>query len=165
MKIPAELGRIEQIIWLWRLAICGGLADDGPSGPWPEETEMTKKPVFRLLALGFVIWLVPFLAAFAIFDLREANRPLFESIMPVVLTATVVLASVLYLRGKEGVSVKYGLVAGLVWMAMSLGLDFPMFFGGPIDITPAQYIADIGLTYLIILIVPLGMATLAADGE
>ena len=126
---------------------------------------MTKKPVFRLLALGFVIWLVPFLAAFAIFDLREANRPLFESIMPVVLTATVVLASVLYLRGKVGVAAKDGLIAGIVWMAMSLVLDYPMFFGGPIEITPAQYIADIGITYLIILIVPLGMATLAEISE
>ena len=47
------------------------------------------KPVL----FGFLVWLAAFVAAILIFPLRESARPLFESIMPVVLSsATAALA-------------------------------------------------------------------------
>lgn len=119
---------------------------------------MKNRPRLRLLVTGFFIWLVPFLIAFAIFGIREANRPLFESIMPVVLTATVLAASLYHLANIEELSRRDGLLAGFTWFAMSVLLDIPMFFGGPIEISVAEYIADIGLTYFIIILIPAGLA-------
>ncbi len=47
----------------------------------------------KAVLYGFLIWLTAFVVAFLIFPLRESSRPLFESIMPVVVTlATVAFA-------------------------------------------------------------------------
>jgi len=40
-------------------------------------------------------------------------------------------------------------------------IDLPMFFGGPIEITVAEYFADIGLTYVAIPVVTTGLAVAA----
>ena len=52
----------------------------------------------RALLFGFLVWLIPFVAAFAIFPLRQSARPLFESIMPVTVTAVVVGFGLTYVK-------------------------------------------------------------------
>ncbi len=54
--------------------------------------------VRRAALFGLLIWLIPFVVAFAIFPLRESSRPLFESIMPVAITLSVVVFGVAYFR-------------------------------------------------------------------
>ena len=59
----------------------------------------------KALLYGFFIWLIPFIVAVFIFPIRESNRPLFESIMPVVVTLSAVSFSILYLEKLKNIIV------------------------------------------------------------
>ena len=118
----------------------------------------------RALLFGFLVWLIPFVAAFAIFPLRQSARPLFESIMPVTVTAVVVGFGLTYLKRVTGGFTREGIFLGLVWMALSLLIDAPlMLLGGPMKMSIGDYIADIGLTYLIMPIVTMGLGLAKAS--
>ena len=115
----------------------------------------------KLVAFGFLIWLIPFLVSFVIFPLRNTNRPLFESIMPVVLVLAVMIISVLYFKKIEKESLKEGLVAGVLWFVLSLVIDLILFLpASPMQMSFSDYMMDIGLTYLIILMIPIGIGAL-----
>jgi hypothetical protein len=55
---------------------------------------------------------MPFGVSILIFPLRDAERPLFEAIMPVVLTVFCVLLANLYFRKLESNFVREGLILG-----------------------------------------------------
>ena len=115
----------------------------------------------KLVGFGFLIWLIPFLVSFVIFPLRDANRPLFESIMPIILVLTVMIISVLYFKKIEKESLKEGLIAGVLWFVLSLAIDTMLFLpSSPMQMSFIDYMMDIGLTYLIILIIPIGIGAL-----
>ena len=115
----------------------------------------------KLVGFGFLIWLIPFLVSFVIFPLRNTNRPLFESIMPVVLVLAVMIISVLYFKKIEKESLKEGLIAGVLWFVLSLAIDTMLFLpSSPMQMSFIDYMMDIGLTYLIILIIPIGIGAL-----
>lgn len=114
-----------------------------------------------IMLFGFLIWLIPFVVSFFIFPLRSSSRPLFESIMPVVLTSAVVFFTVRYLSKINREFVKEGIFIGIVWLVISLVIDLILFMPeSPMQMTLSDYIMDIGITYLIILIIPLGSAYL-----
>ncbi len=120
----------------------------------------------KALLFGLLIWLVPFVVAVVIFPLRESARPLFESIMPVTVTAICVVCAVLYLQQCQGGYVRAGVRAGLLWFAMSILIDAPlMLFAGPMKMTIGEYFADIGLTYLIIPLITVGISVALARNE
>ena len=81
----------------------------------------------KLVGFGFLIWLVPFLVSFVIFPLRSSNRPLFESIMPVILVIIVMTISVLFFKKIEKESLKEGVIAGVLWLGLSLVIDLMLF--------------------------------------
>jgi hypothetical protein len=112
----------------------------------------------KAILYGFLIWLSAFVVAFLIFPLRESSRPLFESIMPVaVTTATAVFAVIYFRRVREGF-LREGVVLGCLWLAINVVIDLPlMLTGGPMQMTLGQYIADIGLTYLVVPAVTIGI--------
>lgn len=110
----------------------------------------------KALIFGFLVWMIPFAVGFMAFSLRESNRPLFESIMPVVLTGCAVLFSVFYFKKTQSASATEGLKLGLIWLAISLIIDLLMFMQGPTKMPLGDYITDIGLTYLIIPIITTG---------
>ncbi len=119
--------------------------------------------VRKAIFFGFLIWLVPFAVAFAIFPLRESSRPLFESIMPVVVTMMAVTLGVRYFRDVSRQHVREGVMIGLLWLGISVLIDAPlMLLGGPMQMTLAQYAADIGLTYAIIPTVTIGIGAARA---
>ncbi len=109
------------------------------------------------LFYGFLIWLIVFAVAIAAFPLREANRPLFESIMPVALTCCLTIFSVLYFRRVNSAQLRDGIWLGLMWFGLNLILDLLMFSRGPMTMTLTEYLSDIGVTYLMIPIIPIGM--------
>jgi hypothetical protein len=92
--------------------------------------------------------------------LKLAYSPLFETIVPIVLTGCVVLFSVLYFRRVENTALSQALTVGLIWMGTSIGFDLLMFMWGSIKMSFGDYIADIGLTYLIYPIVTTGFGFL-----
>jgi len=115
----------------------------------------------KLVGFGFLIWLIPFLVSFVIFPLRNTDRPLFESIMPVVLVLAVMIISVLYFKKIEKESLKEGVIAGVLWFILSLVIDLMLFLpASPMQMSFSDYMVDIGLTYLIILMIPIGIGAL-----
>jgi len=118
------------------------------------------KKYLKIGLFGFLVWLIPFAVSFLIFPLRTSNRALFESIMPVVITICVVLFSIIYLRRIETDFLKEGILLGVIWCAISLIIDLLLFMEGPMKMSFTDYLMDIGLTYLIILIVSVGFGYL-----
>lgn len=112
----------------------------------------------KAVLFGFFVWLSAFVAAMLIFPLRESSRPLFESIMPVVLSSATAGLAVAYFRGVTRDYVKEGVLLGCLWLAINLAIDAPlMLLGGPMKMTLAEYLADIGVTYLLIPAVTIGI--------
>ena len=114
-----------------------------------------------MVGFGALVWLIPFLVSIVFFPLRSSNRPLFESIMPVVLVFAVVLFSVLYFKKIEQRSLRDGIIVGVVWFVISIAIDLVLFLPpSPMKMGLIDYMADIGLTYLIILMIPVGIGAL-----
>jgi hypothetical protein len=119
----------------------------------------------RAVLYGFLIWLVPFLVAFAAFPLKTSWRSLFESIMPVTVAAIVVMCAIRYFRRHPPRSMRDGIVLGLLWMAISIVIDLPLMLSPPINYTLPEYAADVGLTYLMMPIIVAGMAHMACSAK
>ena len=113
------------------------------------------------LLYGFFVWLIPFIVAFLIYPIRTSNRALFESIMPVVVTVAVVLFLISYFRKVEVNFLKEGILLGVIWFAISLVIDLMLFMPeSPMKMSFVDYLMDIGLTYLIIPTISIGMGYL-----
>lgn len=113
------------------------------------------------LLYGFLVWLIPFIVAFLIYPIRTSNRALFESIMPVVVTICVVFFSVFYFRKVKAGFFKEGILLGVIWFAISLVIDLIMFMPESLmKMSFADYMMDIGLTYLIIPAICIGFGYL-----
>jgi hypothetical protein len=123
------------------------------------------KSVKLALLYGFLVWVLPFAVAFMIFPLRTSDRLFFESIMPVAVTLAVVIFSLLYFKKLDGNFSKEGLLLGLIWLAISIGIDLLMFSGGPMKMGFTDYMKDIGFTYLIIPIVTVGFGLLNRNNK
>lgn len=111
----------------------------------------------KIGGFGFLIWLIPFLVSFVIFPLRETNRPLFESVMPVILTIVVLIFSILYFIKLDKDFIGKSVVLGIIWLVISIIIDLVMFLPeSDWHMSFSDYMMDIGLTYLIILLIPIG---------
>ncbi len=89
------------------------------------------KSIKLVFLYGFLIWLIPFIVSFIIFPIHENDRTLFESIMPVVLTISTVLFSILYLKKVETKFLKEGILLGVIWFLISFIIDQFLFSAGP----------------------------------
>lgn len=114
----------------------------------------------RAVVLGMLSWLIPFAISFLVFPLKQASAPLFDTAMAlvVVLTAGVLFRS--YFRHRP-VAAGEAVLVGLLWLAINLVFDYPMFAYGPMKMTAARYYSEIGLDYLIYPAFALGAARLA----
>ena len=118
------------------------------------------KSIKRTVIYGFLLWLIPFAVSIPIFPLKEAQSPLFETIMPITLTVFVVLFSILYFRKMESGFLSESIKLGIIWFAISIIIDLLMFMWGPMKMPFIDYMKDIGFTYLIYPIVTIGFGTL-----
>lgn len=116
----------------------------------------------RTLLFGFLVWLIPFVVAVAVFPVKASSRSLFESIMAVTLAATVVVCALRYFRSVRSASMRDGVLVGVVWLAISVAIDLPLMLNPPINYTFAEYCADVALTYMMIPIITAGIASAAA---
>jgi hypothetical protein len=98
-----------------------------------------------------------------LFPLKLSWPVMFDSIMPVVVTVLTVVFLNLYLHHGETLLRREGVWLGAIWLAINLTMDFPLFTVGPMKMSYVDYVADIGLTYLVIPAVTLGMALHAAS--
>lgn len=113
------------------------------------ERRLEVKSYKRAFLYGFLLWLIPFGVSLLLFPIRSAERPLFESIMPVVLTISCVLFTNLYFRKLERGFIREGIVLGLLWFVISVVIDLPLLTSSFVNMSFVDYVKDIGLTYLI----------------
>ncbi|MGF7119468.1 hypothetical protein [Methanobacterium oryzae] len=116
----------------------------------------------KIAIFGFLVWLIPFAVSFIIFPLKTTMRPLFESIMPLVLTIIVITLAYYYIKNLDANFVKEGLLIGIIWFIISIVIDLFMFLpASPMQMNFADYMMDIGLTYVIIPVITIGMGLMA----
>ncbi len=101
----------------------------------------------RATLLGGLSWLIPLAVSFIIFPLKASNPPLFQSLMSLVGLATGGILLRRYFRHRA-VTTKEAVSVGILWFAMNIILDYPIFFYGPIKMQPAAYYSEIGVAYL-----------------
>ncbi len=118
------------------------------------------KSIKKALLYGFLVWLIPFIVAILLSSVRKDNRPLFESLMPVVITISVVPFLILYFSKLQAHFLKEAVLLGIIWLAISLILDLLLFMEGPMKMSFADYMMDIGLTYLMIPTISIGFGCL-----
>jgi hypothetical protein len=109
-----------------------------------------------VLAYGFLLWLTTFLVSVVIKPLKDTSVPLFDSLMPVALSALTLWFLYLYFKGLPSGYGKAGMIAGVLWLAMNILLDQLLFTWGPMQMTFTDYMYDIGLTYLLIPVITTG---------
>jgi hypothetical protein len=114
----------------------------------------------RIVLFGFFIWLIPFVVSVLIFPLRASQRPLFESIMPVVIAIWTVFFAVVYMSGIKSGFQKESVFIGLAWLLISVALDLLVFIIGPLKMPLWDYVTDIGVTYLMIPTITFGFGYL-----
>jgi hypothetical protein len=113
----------------------------------------------KSILFGFLVWLLPFIVAFLIFPIHESNRPLFESIMPLVIAISVVVFTCWYFKSVDKNIKAEGAKLGIIFLLISLVIDLILFMpDSPMHMSFINYIADIGLTYLMIPVITVGMA-------
>lgn len=110
--------------------------------------------------LGFFVWLIPFVVSVLIFPLRAMQRPLFESIMPVVIAIWTVFFAVIYLSGLKSGFQREGILIGVAWFLMGIILDLLIFVDGPIKMPLWDYALDVPVTYLMIPTITFGFGYL-----
>jgi hypothetical protein len=110
----------------------------------------------KLLLFGFVSWLVPFVASFAIFPLYNSNPALFHSLMLVFGSAVSAALFIRYFEAIKSDFAKVGLFAGTVWCVMNWVLDI-IILVPMMQASLGGYFAQIGMVYLVGPIMGFGM--------
>ncbi|MEZ5334535.1 MAG: hypothetical protein R2741_04485 [Methanolobus sp.] len=114
----------------------------------------------KMILYGFILWMIPFIVSFAFVD-RQGNfvidETFFKSIMVVTGALVGVILAVRYFRDVETNYVNEGIILGVIWLVINLGLDLSMVFGGFFQMGVAEYFTDIGMRYLSMPIYTIGM--------
>jgi hypothetical protein len=116
----------------------------------------------RALLLGFLSWLIPFVASFLVFPLKRWNAALFSTVMVLVVLLVAGVMFGWYFRSRT-VTISESLLVGVVWFACNLVLDYPLFSHGPMRMSMLSYYSEIGLAYLIFPLFGFGAARLACS--
>lgn len=108
------------------------------------------RSIKKAVIYGLGVWAVPFAVAMLIFPLRENNRPLFESILPIAVVIGTLFFLFEYFNSIDSNYKSEVLILGLIWLEINLIIDLLMFMCGPMKMSFLEYMSDIGVTYLII---------------
>jgi len=68
----------------------------------------------KIVGFGFLMWLVPFIVSLIIYPLKISFNPLFKSIMPVIITITVVFIAAFYYKDLDTKFLNEGIKIGLI---------------------------------------------------
>ena len=114
----------------------------------------------RIIFFGILAWLIPFLVSILFVDM-EGNfivpKIFFKSIMIVVGSFVAVILAVKYFKNIKNNFVQEGIILGVVWFIINIGLDLVMVFSNFFQMTLLEYFTDIGLRYLCIPIFTIGL--------
>jgi hypothetical protein len=118
-----------------------------------------KNRSIRLIVLGFITWLVPFILSFGFYD-RTGNLSVsygfFKSVMIVVSSLTGMWMLIYHLNFIHKNFVREGFITGISWLAINYILDLLVLV--PMSgMSVGQYFLTIGLGYLQIPVVCLAV--------
>lgn len=119
---------------------------------------METKKILKLIFFGILTWLVPFLISIPMYPRGEPVMDIFlvKAILIVLATAFAVFLILVYFRDVHVRYLKEGVLLGGSWLAINWGLDIIILL--PLSgMDPATYFAQIGLRYLIIPIMAIGI--------
>ncbi len=102
------------------------------------------------------------MASVCIFPLKVSHEPLFDSLMGVTLTCSTVVLAVAYFTRLTANYVVQGARIGIIWAVANWILDGLMFSSGPMKMSLNQYVADIGISYVAIPVMTIGLGTAAS---
>ncbi|MDJ0825450.1 MAG: hypothetical protein QNJ16_08100 [Rhodobacter sp.] len=116
---------------------------------------------WKIVAMGLATWLVPFVAGFAFFDQTGAlwvPEPLFKSLM-IVLSGAFGTWMIARAFRQITPSLGSGAALGVFWLAINVGLDLLILlpFAG---YGFTEWLIGIGLRYLLIPIIAIGMGVM-----
>ena len=117
--------------------------------------------------VGFAVaaWMIPFVASVVLFPLKSSHPPLFDTLMGVVFSTSTVVLGCTYLRSIRANHVARGTRIGAVWMSANWLLDGLMFSSGPMQMSLGQYVMDIGLAYLALPAITIGLGYAATNAH
>lgn len=115
--------------------------------------------VKRAFIYGFLLWIIPFLASVIIFPLKKTDPAFFQSSLGLLSVTLVVLLTVHYFKKIKG-SLKEGILLGLIFALINWFFDFLFFIWGPIKMPLPAYIKEIGIGYLLYIVIPVGFGYL-----
>lgn len=118
------------------------------------------KNLTKIILFGLLTWLIPFLVSFFFVDMRGnylIEETFFKTIMIVTGGLTGVILMIVYFSKIENNYLKEALIIGCSWLVINWILDLIMVLNGFFSMTIQKYFMDIGLRYLLIPIISIGM--------
>lgn len=113
--------------------------------------------VARELGFAVLAWLMPFLVSVRLYPLKRSHAGSFELMMGITLAASTVVLGCLYLRRTSCNFIARGAKLGVLWLAANWLLDSLMFSYGPMRMHFVQYMLNIGVGYVMIPIITIGL--------
>ncbi|MCL5019443.1 MAG: hypothetical protein M1426_03055 [Patescibacteria group bacterium] len=122
------------------------------------------KSIKRAVIYGFLLWILPFLASVVIFPLKKTDPAFFQSFLGVFSITLAVILTVHYFKKTQG-NLREGIFLGLTFSVISWFFDFLFFIWGPIKMPLDVYIKEIGIGYLLYLIIATGFGYLLGKNK
>ncbi len=114
----------------------------------------------KIVLLGMLSWIIPFVVSFFFVDATgnvTIGMTFFKTIMVITGALAGVALAVHYFKGVKDRHLEEGIVIGVTWLIINLGLDSVMVYSGFFPMSFMQYFTEIGLRYLSIPIFTIGM--------
>jgi hypothetical protein len=114
------------------------------------ESVMNSKKIFRIVWMGLVIWLIPFVMAFGFYDRSgqlTVSYDLFKSLMIVISSIVGCFAIVRYFKDIQKDFMKEGWIIGVAWLLINWLLDVCILVPMA-KMSLEEYVTAIGTRYL-----------------
>ena len=102
------------------------------------------------IGFGILIWAFPFVTGLAILPVIHMHHPLFDTLVVLAMIGATTALSIWFLgltRFHQGnVAALAGV--GLIWAIIAIAIDVPIMIHGPVGMGVHEYMSDIGLMYL-----------------
>jgi hypothetical protein len=112
----------------------------------------------RCLWMGVLLWGCVFAIASVLYPWGIGNRQLFEWFMAVVVAGAALAVATAYVRELQGPVLPQVITAAVLWPVTCVVLDFVVFLAVVPRVSVGQYLKSVGLAYLIIPPIVLGLA-------
>lgn len=126
-----------------------------------DKSKSTNLNYLRLSLFGFLVWLIPFIAAFPFVSPEgtyNIDETFFRTIMIIVSGIVGVYFMTQYFKNIEIFYWRGAFALSIIWLVINWGLDILMVYFGVFDMDILVYFQNIGLRYVSIPIYAFGIA-------